>query len=468
MRTPANRNPALPLLAQVRSTVQQYQMLAAGEGVLVALSGGPDSVALLAVLVALAAELGVRVHAAHLNHGLRGAESLRDETFAVAVARRLGVDCAVQRAVLSTTAANLEERARELRYAFLDGVARARGCSRIATGHTRDDQAETVVMRMMRGAGLDGLAGIHPVRDGRIIRPLIDCGRADVLAFLAAIDLTFCTDSSNRDLRFLRNRIRHEVLPLLESIDPGVVVRLAESAAAAASQSRQLDALLAAPLVAAIDPVHQSLRVQALTAIASDLHGRFVRSWLRRVRGHLRQLSAAHVEGILHIALGPRPNAQVDLPGGQLVVREYGRLRFVADTASSHLVPQRLDVDAPLVLPSGWRIHAVAGELSTAVRDPTLLRFVADADALAVPLVVRRSRPGDRVQPFGMQGHRKLQDLFVDRKIPKLARHATPVVESAGEIIWVPGVVRGSAAPVMAHTRRTLCLVAELLGIAGA
>lgn len=202
-------------------------MLVPGDRIVVALSGGPDSVALLGALAGLAEEFGVSVCAAHFNHGLRGDESLRDQHCAENVARRLGIDLVVGQSSALDQGANLEARAREQRYAFLTRTAEGQSCTKIATGHTLDDQAETVLMRLLRGSGPEGLAGIQPVRDGRIIRPLIECSRAEVLAFLHAADLPFCQDSSNRDLRFLRNRIRHEVMPLLESIQPAAKRRLA-------------------------------------------------------------------------------------------------------------------------------------------------------------------------------------------------------------------------------------------------
>lgn len=437
-------------------------MLSANESVLVALSGGPDSVALLAALATLADELHVRVLAAHLNHGLRGAESFRDEQYAAQVAAQLGVPCTLRRVTLSTSAGNLEECAREARYAFLEQVAREQGCTKIATGHSCDDQAETVLMRMMRGAGLDGLAAIHAVRDGWIIRPLLDCSRAEVLAFLEARGLSYCEDSSNLDRRFLRNRIRYEVLPLLESINPGVRERLALAASIAAVEARHLDDLLAPILAASVDVADGSLSLRIFSELTAGLHGRAIRLWLRQKRGHLRGLSAAHIDSIRRIAGGPRPNAQAQLPGRERVVREYDRLRFLGAPILAPFDAQPLSAGASVSLPDGWQIRAELSDTAAAlVPDPAQLRCIADADALESPLTVRPRRPGDRVQPFGMVGHKKLQDLFVDRKVPLRLRRSTPVVEAAGEILWVPGLVRSNRALVSAATSRILYLVAE-------
>jgi tRNA(Ile)-lysidine synthase len=410
----------------MRRTIARYAMLAPGDRVLVAVSGGPDSVALLGALEMVARRCRIQLRAAHFNHRLRGAESERDQAGAVAVAARLGVPC-VTGTSAALAGANLEARAREQRYAFLTEVAAAQRCTKIATGHTLDDQAETVLMRLLRGTGWDGLAGIHAERDGRIIRPLIECSREQVLAFLQERGLPFCEDSSNDDRRFLRNRVRHEVLPLLRAINPEVHRHLAATAHILAAEGRVLDEVLRTVLWTAED-TNEALTIAALHATPQGLEPRLVRAWLRRQRGSLTGLGAAHVQAIVDLARGARPNAQVRLPGGQMVVREYEHLRWRAKATA--MVPPATHVLMPgatLELETGWRITA---ELvaATPPRTADLWSLAADADAIAAPLIVRRARRGDRIQPLGMQGHRKLQDVFVDRKLPRALRQTCPVV----------------------------------------
>lgn len=457
-----------PFVERVRATIVQHQMLVRGERVLVALSGGPDSVALLAALAALAGELELRVCAGHVNHGLRGDESLRDEQHALAVSRRLGVECVVHRVGMSGNLSNLEEQARELRYSLLRKVSGHLGCHKIATGHTLDDQAETVLVRIVRGAGLDGLAGIPPVRS-EIIRPLLGCTRTQVVEFLLEQGLEACEDSSNLERRFLRNRIRHDVLPLLDAAHPGVRQRLAAAAASARAEARHLDVVLAPQLARFVDPSDGGLAVQLFSEVHAGLHGRCVRSWLRQVRGHLRQLTAAHVAAIVHIATGARPNTCVDLPLGEQVWREYGQLRWMKQAPKEPATDHILSEESPVVLASGWRVQARTGPPAELVpRDPSLLSCFADADAVSLPVLIRCPRPGDLLRPFGMVGRKKLQDLFVDRKIPVRLRWAMPIIEAGGEILWVPGVVRSNAAPITPRTRRILCFEAAQVGIAGA
>ena len=442
-------------------------MLVGGDRVLVAVSGGPDSMALLAVLRALAGNGEFELCAAHFNHLLRGAEGLRDQACAEHVAQRLGVPCVVGSATALPRGANLEARARAQRYDFLTAVGAARGCTKIATGHTVDDQAETVMMRLLRGSGRDGLAGIRPVRAGHIIRPLLDCSRHEVLAFLAAEGLPYCEDSSNREQRFLRNRVRHELMPVLRALTPAAVRRLATTAQVAGVESRWLDDHvrgLAAGMVAA----DGALSVVGLAQLPPALRGRAVREWLRSRRGDLRQISAAHVDALLALACGDRPNRQRRVPGGGCVRREYDVLRFAARAPQPATELEHVLLPGETVrLPSGWQLAAQLVSVVPRRVPVDLWTLVADADAVRAPLLVRGVRPGDRIQPFGMTGHRKLQDVFVDRKVPTGVRRHQAIIEADGEILWVPGVIRSASAPITAATRSTLRVIASDSGVAG-
>ena len=441
-------------------------MLGPGDRVLVAVSGGPDSVALLGVLHRLAPRLRITLHAAHFNHRWRGAESDRDQACAAAVAAQLGVGCTIGTGT-GPARTNAEARAREQRYAFLAAVAKEHECTKIATGHTRDDQAETVLMRLLRGTGVDGLAGIRPVRDGHIVRPLIESTLAQVLAFLQAAGLAYCDDSSNADRRFLRSRVRHEVLPLLQAINPEASRHLAALAEVLAEEGGELESR-AAPMLRDAEDASGGLTIAALRAAPPALMHRIIRAWLRRQRGDLAHLGAAHVRAIADLVRGRRPNAQVRLPSGHVVMREYDTLRFRATTAVTPAATAGMTVTHVVVpgttlrIDGGWRISAEAVAASTSLRMPAdVWTLVADAADLATPLVVRSVRPGDRIRPFGMRGHRKLQDVFIDRKVVPAQRRTWPVVEAGGEILWLPGIVRGAQAPVTSGTRSVLRLVAE-------
>ncbi|HXQ22611.1 MAG TPA: tRNA lysidine(34) synthetase TilS [Candidatus Acidoferrales bacterium] len=462
------RSSTATLLRQVQQTISRHGMLVAGDRVLVAVSGGPDSVALVAALARLQDAYGIELRVAHLNHQLRGAESRRDQECAETVARRLGLACVVGGSATLADGPNLEARARTERYRFLHTVAEAQGCNKIATGHTRDDQAETVLMRVLRGTGGDGLAGIRAVRDGRIIRPLIECGRSQVLTFLRDGDLPYCEDSSNQDRRFLRNRVRHEVMPLLRSINPNVQRRLVSIAEIATVETQWLDDHVRS-LLAAAQLADGALAVSTVAAAPAALRARLVRAWLRERRGDLHRLAAAHVHAIVQLAEGERPNGDVRLPGGELVVRAYEQMTWCRQETRFAIEPERVLIPGTAVcFESGWRIRAQVVTKEQGWQPPAdLWDLIADAEAITAPLVVRTACPGDRVRPLGLDGHRKLQDIFVDRKLPRRSRRSCPVVTCNGEILWVPGVVRGSAALVTADTSCVLRLEAEKTGIAG-
>jgi len=322
-------------------------------------------------------------------------------------------------------------------------------------------------MRMLRGCGLDGLGGI-PIRRDSIVRPLLDCSRSAARAFLAEQDLTFCEDSSNADRRFLRNRVRHDILPRLAAAEPGVVERLARAAQRAREEASALDELLRAPLEQALDG-DESLDAGAVLGLSHALRGRFLRLWLRLVRGHLRNLSAVHLDQLVALAQRDGGSSIVTLPGADRVYFEYGRLRFARGGRNLAFAPVRLGFEERLELPTGWVLQTtVTSTKDRTDTDRRNLHMVADADKLRGAIVVRPPCAGDRLQPLGMTGHKKLQDILVDLKIASRLRPTLPVLEVGGEILWVAGVVRSGHALLSEATKHTLNVVAEQVGIAGA
>lgn len=334
--------PRDPLAAQVRGTIRTYGMLAGGERVVVAVSGGPDSTALLSVLGALREELHLDLHVAHLNHGLRSDASLD----AAAAARMAGLlRCPYHEATEDVAAAaertgrSIEEAGREARYGFLAGVARRIQAPVIATGHTRDDQAETVLMRLLRGSGPRGLAGIPPVRpfDGlRVIRPLIDAVRADIVAYLARQRLEAREDSSNRDLTMLRNRVRLVLLPILEGYNPDVRRALARLAEVMRDDADALDALSAPEVDAVLHGTHASVRIspEAFERLPVALQRRALREAIRRVRGNATQIAFVHIEEARLGVLGGRAGAVWEAPGGVRIFRRPDAIEVTAEPAA--------------------------------------------------------------------------------------------------------------------------------------
>jgi tRNA(Ile)-lysidine synthase len=430
----------------LRDLVQRHAMVEPGDTVVAAVSGGPDSVALLIGLLELRDVLGIRVVAAHLDHGLRGAESAGDRAFVEALARRYDVPCASDAAHVPP--GNVEAEARRLRYAFLERVADQLGASRIATGHTRDDQAETVLLRLLRGTGRRGLGGILP-RRGRIIRPMLGCDRMQVRTFLIERGLTWRRDYTNGAWALERARVRHGFLPALaREFNPRLVAALADLA----DLMREEDALL--DRLAAVGARGIALECPVLSAIEPPLARRAVRQWWRR-HGSGRRLGRLHVEAVRRLAARASGGGEIAVPGGA-VVRVGHRLTFqagptalgTAEPWQFPLVPYE-DLDTP----GGWRLRIEEAPRAE-VGEPSDTICLIDADRVGEGIVVRNRRTGDRLRSLGLGGHTSIKRLFSSRRVPRRLRADHPVVVCDGEVLWVPGCGRSDQALVVPATSR--------------
>lgn len=425
-----------------------------GSRILVGLSGGADSVALTHALLDLRERFDLRIAAAHLNHRIRASESDRDDAFVRAMCERLGIELRVERADgLDAGSPNLEERARDARYLFLNRVADAIGADYIALAHHGDDQAETLLMRMFRGAGVAGLAAMAERGSGRLIRPMLALDRGEILAYLHERKIPFVEDSSNRSPEILRNRIRIELLPMLErDYAPGLRRRLSE----VASEMRDVDDFLVAVASRELDVMRSpdgALDVLRFAALAPALQMTVLRLFLGSRMGSIRRITRAHLEALRHLALAGGPSDSIDLPNGWRTAREYNLLRIINTTPAgteTFSVPLNLD-GVTIVEAAGYRFDAStigrADAPAGVPRDNRVALF--DAAALAdSQLIVRNFIRGDRINPFGMRGSRKVHDVFVDRKLARGLRSRFPIVTLGGQIAWLPGLLRGSAALV--------------------
>ena len=426
--------------------IRRHHMLPRGGRVVVALSGGADSVALLHVLLELQTrdELTL-VAAAHFNHQLR-TEADADERFCSALASSVGVRFerggADVRALAREQKRSIEDAARRARYGFLGEVAARLGADGVAVGHTRDDQAETFLLRLLRGAGTRGLAGIRP-RAGLIIRPLIDVRRLDLRGYAAERGLAFREDATNADVSIPRNRVRHELIPYLErEFSPGIVEVLAREAASAREDEEKLqaDAIDLARSIVLTDTAHTAPLVDAdqLKALHPALGARVAREALARL-GSDRFIGFDHIQRFLAFIDAP-DGAALSLPGQQAVRRgRWIELRPEPDRSLQARTEFHFPLSIPgeVVLdPQGW---AVSAQWGWPGRSGSGLECVITAPKL--PLCVRSRRPGDRFQPPGMGGRsKKLQDYLVDRKVAKAERDLLPlVVDGDDRIVWIVG-----------------------------
>jgi tRNA(Ile)-lysidine synthase len=414
----------------VRDTIRRHAMLAGGEAVLVAVSGGADSVALLWVLGELAADLRLALSVLHLDHGLRP-DSAADADFVEALARARGLPVAVERLAIPA-GGSLEARAALRRHA-----ARI-GADRVALGHTADDQAETVLMRVLEGAGPRGLAGIPPVRD-RFIRPLIETRRADIVAALEGAGLAWREDPSNRDPKFLRNRIRHELLPLLSTTyNPRIVPALGRVAALTRDLLDQVRALAAAELA----------RAESISGDEVVL-----------ARRHLRALPPGVAAEVLRLAahrLGAR---------APLRAWAHRGLRRVLDTGP----PRPFRAAGITVEVSGERVRVSRGEHRRVAPRPLAFDGLTPLPEVGLAIEARCFAPPEGWTPARGggpgaggggrgpgTGARRLKSLLIDLRVPRWERDAVPLVVAGDDILWVAGRRRGVLAPVSAGTRRVL------------
>jgi len=486
------------LATRALETVGRHALLRDGRRVLVALSGGADSVALLLILRELERDGAVVVAgAAHLNHLLRGADADADEAFCAALAARLDVPFLAGRVDVAALARagkrSLEDAARSARYAFLERAADTLGADAIAVAHTKDDQAETFLLRLLRGAGARGLAAIRPrVRlpgvtpEARrwVIRPLIDLERAALREYLAAGGQAFREDATNADVSIPRNRVRHELIPLLESrFSPAVVDVLAREAALARDDEDFLqgEAIKLADRIVLTGrtpgPADIHLDIAGLLRAPRALASRVVLGALQRQAGS-RPIHFDHVERVFALAAAGGGGA-ISLPGQDAVrsgatiwlrrrlAHRSGEAAKVGNTfAFSLSIPGEVALDPQKLTVSAERLPgtdaAQARPMKWAARGAEV--GVAAA-ALRLPLAVRSRRPGDRFRPLGAPGARKLQDFFVDRKVPRGERDTVPlVVDASDRIVWVVGQTVAEDFRVTDPSRGVILLKVRHLG----
>jgi tRNA(Ile)-lysidine synthase len=479
---PPSSTPSNPddLLTTVAKTLTTHQMLTPGDQVLVGVSGGPDSMALLHLLSRLAPALNVRLRVAHLNHCLRGASADRDAEVVCQAAAALGYACHVSRArvlkVKRQLGLSLEEAARRVRYAFFKKTMRDVGCNKLALGHHLDDNAEQMLMVLLRGTGPQGLSGIAPVRENRIIRPLINSRRSQIEAFVKQEGITCVRDASNDDRRFVRNRIRHCLLPLLSSeYDPRIVEHLNRLADVIRLEETWIAGLAARPYQEAIldrGPGTITLSAGSLRQAHTALARRLVRMALKDLTGTLQRISFAHVRSVLYLLTAGGTEKEIHLPNGirvrlnadRLVLLTAGnRRRKTAQADMARDSASETPIDGPFPATVEIRSMGIGLRFSPCPihqlprwSDVGRNRAFIDMDRLSLPLAVRTPLAGDRFTPLGAAGSQKLKKFFIDHRIPRQARFMAPLLADQRGIIWLVGQRIDDYVKVTTATSRVL------------
>lgn len=445
-------------------------MLKNRDKVLVAVSGGADSLALLHILLELKDPFKLSLHVFHLNHKMRGKAAEVDARFVKNLARSLGLPFTVLSydvpAYIKKHKLSKEEGARQVRYMLLERVAKDVKADKVALGHTADDQIETFLMRLIRGAGLEGLRAIPPAR-GIFIRPLIALTRQETRQFCKAKDLKPRFDQSNVELSLLRSRIRRDLLPhLAKDYNPAFkeeVLREIELISADVSLLEQLT-YRKWKKIALADKGSVSLDRSRLVKLPLALQRRLMRESIKAVKGDLREITFQHIEDVLEKVVQGWSGSCLELPGRLIALREYDRILVeLKGIKKKEKLPPGLAVPLKIpgevVVPSlKLRIKAMLSQRKKTplVADSHVAYF--DADRVQLPLVLRGAKAGDCFHPLGMKGSKKLQDFFVDEKVPREKRKQALVVESAGKIAWVVGYRIANDFKVTEETKKVLVL----------
>ncbi len=453
-----------PVVLKARRTIKKYAMLQPGDRVVVGVSGGADSMALLHVLWELQRDLQLFLCVAHFDHGLR-AEGPAEKSFVQEASLRLGIPFISQKGDVREKKEHqrltLQEAAREVRYSFLLETARIHQATKIAVGHTADDQAESILMRLLRGSGTRGLGGIPPVRDKVFIRPLLESWRGEVESFLREKKVAFLTDPSNRFPRFLRSRIRHELLPILQQYNPRIsqsLVQMADIFRAEEDFWQNLVKEKFPSLVRQEGLNSITLDIPSVIAQPFPLRLRSLRHATEKALGNLRRVGFVHILAMSRLLETPKPNQRLHLPQGLFLTKAYRTLTF------SKGKEEAPPFEIPVAGPGSWEIPEIGREmrfeilrsLSMVSQEMSPEVALLDSDKAAFPLVIRSFRAGDRLQPLGMEGEKKVKDLFIDRKIPASRRKKIPLLFKKDQLLWIPGLHLDHRVRVQAKTQEIL------------
>lgn len=466
------RNPIPSILSRVKGTIRRHSMIEPGDHIGVAVSGGIDSVALLDILVSLTTELPISLMVLHLNHGIRGEEATRDQRFVRELSTKYALpymDKAVDvPGYIKETSLSLQEAARELRYWFFEEAVQTHDLDKVAIGQTADDQAETVLMRFIKGGGTRGLKGIPPVRGG-YIRPLIEVWREELLAYARYKGLSFVEDSSNKEERYLRNRIRHTLLPSLKEYNPRIKDRLLHLAEVLGEDDSYLERLaqeVAKKIVTADEEV--TIPVPSLLSLPTPLQARVLQHAFAGLSSG-GVLEYPHVKGIMALIREGGGSKGITLPGGYRAMRTYDTLLLGKE--AKH--PDGMAGETDLIIPGKTKLDGLGVEIEATVstgKTPPWSGHEADPKEayldyhqLVFPLRARSFQPGDSFIPLGMKSPKKLKNFFIDLKVPREERVKIPLVISGTDICWVAGLRIDERYKIEEGTKKILRLAMKRL-----
>ena len=455
----------MTMIRKIEQTLRKYSMLEKGDRVVVALSGGADSCALLLALAALAPHWRLELIAAHFNHGLRGAPSDGDEAFCRSLAAKSGLVFVTQKLAETAIPSGLstEDYLRRERFRFLDRTAGRHKADKIALGHHLNDQAETVLLNLIRGSGLDGLKGFLPVRDSRYIRPLIEVSRKEILEFLEEQGADYREDESNESGIYLRNRVRRELIAFLrEKYNPRIEQTLARTAEIIRRDDSFIDdcvqEILRSPTIRKTDR-EISFSASYVLSLHDALIYRVLKSLLERLAPETGGFSSGHLQALAGLLKEQKTGKRLSLPYGLAARREYDRVVITAEPEGSiQCYEYPLEIPGEVEVRERGMVFSIHREKEARVNFKNCSAFCFDEDKVRKPLVVRNRREGDRFDPLGTQGSQKIKKLFIDRKIPRPERDRIALLADRESVIWVENLQMSERVKVTPETKNMLVL----------
>ncbi len=459
-----------PTERKVLSTILEHNMVEPNDVVIVAVSGGADSVCLLRILARLEDRLAMSLVVAHLDHGLRPLEDEKETEFVAELAGMLNLPFAQEKAhnLLRVPGTSLEEKARITRYGFFEKILSEHNAQKVALGHNLNDQAETVLMNLLRGSGLRGLSGIPPIRDNRYIRPLIQVTSDEIHAYLKDKNMSFAFDSSNLDRMYLRNKIRLDLIPLLLGYQPRIIEHLGELASLCREKTESIEeearrVLRKATLRASQDVI--DLSINALKDVPVSIQFDVIREAIKRIRGTLRRITREHVRAVRELINNPKPQVRINLPENLMITKTYEQLRLALNPEDeiegfSYRIENVGSIHIPEINRALFLEEVTKRDFSES--SPSSRVAFLDLDRIEWPLSVRNFRAGDQFMPLGLKGSKKVKDVFIDKKISSQERKRILILTCGNEIIWVCGIQIDDRYRVRNGTKRILrCEVRE-------
>ncbi len=433
-------------IKKILSTIQKYNMLSYGDHVLIGLSGGPDSVCLLFVLNKLKSPFKLKISAIYVDHGLRPEEIPEEINFCQKICDTLDLNFYTQKINVKEFAErekiNLQEAARILRYEVFDQLSLRIKANKIALGHNADDQAETVLMRLLRGAGPGGLSGIPPVRK-KIIRPLIEMEKKEIENFLKENKIQYLLDSSNMKLEYMRNKIRHLLIPVIKEISPQATKIISKTADILREENDYINVAVTKALMRLMSrKTDQKVELfcNPLEVLNIVILRRALRVAIDSVRD-LRGIEFDHIEDIIKLIKNGKPGDRIYLPKGIRAIKGYSTIIITTEPPQKLSTYQIHDPNREIFLKESSMILEIREIPIDKVNDygnGKNLTYM-DAEKVKFPLIIRSRKEGDYFYPLGFGKRKKLQDFFVDEKVPREERDLVPVIESEGKIVWIVG-----------------------------